>query len=119
LEGSKWKSIGIVDIESGLLRELEPKDCEECFTLEFYTDTDISTYTAANIGLGLYNVDYVTCAVSFANISYTMVMERPDSDWRLWDRTLLAIESFSLHENELKLYYDGNSNYLLMKRIFI
>jgi len=39
LINTKWKLAGIVDTKSGELRELEPRDCDECFTMLFITDT--------------------------------------------------------------------------------
>jgi len=38
LTGTKWKLEGIYDSYSKELKILEPKDCEECFTLTFITD---------------------------------------------------------------------------------
>ncbi|MDR2139809.1 MAG: hypothetical protein LBP50_09710, partial [Tannerella sp.] len=38
LAGTKWKLAGIVDMETGALRELEPKDCAGCYTLVFDSD---------------------------------------------------------------------------------
>jgi hypothetical protein len=38
LKGTKWKLVGIVDTETGNLEVLEPKDCEECYTLTFKTN---------------------------------------------------------------------------------
>ena len=38
LKGTKWKLAGIVDTRTGDLKVLEPKDCEECYTLMFDTD---------------------------------------------------------------------------------
>ncbi|MDR0364729.1 MAG: hypothetical protein LBH92_06920 [Bacteroidales bacterium] len=39
LQGAKWKLVGIVDIQTDTLKELDPKDCEECYTITFITDT--------------------------------------------------------------------------------
>ena len=38
LQGTKWKLAGIVDSQVDTLIKLEPKDCEECYTLVFDTE---------------------------------------------------------------------------------
>ena len=38
LKGTKWRLVGIVDTETGVLRELLPKHCTERYTLTFETD---------------------------------------------------------------------------------
>ena len=39
LVNTKWKLVGSMNDETGVLTELEPKDCEECYTLTFDTDS--------------------------------------------------------------------------------
>ena len=41
LQGTKWKLVGIIDTQTGIIRELEPLDCEGCYTLEFYPEIPI------------------------------------------------------------------------------
>jgi len=36
--GTGWKLAGIVDVKTGVLRELEPKECFECYWLDFIGD---------------------------------------------------------------------------------
>ena len=40
LKGTKWKLAGITD-PTGSLKVLEPKDCAECYTLTFETDSTV------------------------------------------------------------------------------
>ena len=44
LKGTSWKFAGIIDTLTGELEELEPKDCEECYTLTFVTNTKAEWY---------------------------------------------------------------------------
>ena len=39
LTGTKWKLSGMVDTQTGIMRELEPKNCDECYTIEFGRDS--------------------------------------------------------------------------------
>jgi hypothetical protein len=110
-----WKTAGIADVETDLLRELE-NNCEKCYTLTF--DTDESSYTAftsANTLKGSYNADYVTRSIRFVISQQTIVDEQ--NDGKLWQNILLTVESFSIQEDELRLYYNENKNYLLLSQV--
>ena len=48
LKGTKWKLAGIVDTETGDLKELEPKDCDECYTFTFDTDSTAIGWITSN-----------------------------------------------------------------------
>jgi hypothetical protein len=54
LKGTKWKLAGIVDA-TGKLTELEPKDCEQCYTLEFDTDSTAWLQSVSNEGRAYIN----------------------------------------------------------------
>jgi len=104
-----WKLAGVVDDKTGSLQELEPKDCEECYTMTFDTETTFSSFSTSNHGTGTYN--YGTHNFRITRHGGTEIGERGDGN--LWVSTLWAVESFSLLENELRLYYDGGKKYLL------
>ena len=58
LRGTKWKLEGIVDTQTGELIELEPKNCDECYTLSFWGDFVISSKSINfNQALSLLNLD--------------------------------------------------------------
>jgi len=116
LTGTSWKLTGIVDSETGSLTELEPRDCEECYTLTFDTDTTISSYSSVNEMSGDYSVDYETKSISILKFGGTKINERGDGN--LWWRIFIPIETFSFIENELRLYYTENrkQKYLLFSR---
>ena len=39
LRGTDWKLAGMVEAQTGDLKELEPKDCDECYMLQFFGDS--------------------------------------------------------------------------------
>jgi hypothetical protein len=129
LKGTKWKLAGIVNVETGVLTELEPKDCEKCYTLDFDCncemcdmfdfDFDCNTtaqgYSVANKMLFCLSQ---TC-LSKKNIILLMT-EVGDShigDARLFYDALQTVDSYGIEENELKFFYNNKRNYLLYKLI--
>jgi hypothetical protein len=56
LAGTKWKLEGILNVHTGEMQTLEPVDCEQCYTLEFDTDTGASGKTTSNILLLNLNI---------------------------------------------------------------
>ena len=113
LEGTKWKLAGIVDKKTDYLKVLEPKDCEECYTLAFDTDSAFSSFSASNELTGDYKVDYETNRIQITNFGGTKMGEIGDGN--LWWNIIPSVESFSLKKDELKLYYDNENYYLLFK----
>ena len=129
LKGTKWKLEGLVDAETGTLKVLEPKDCEneefkkmlglkdcvECYCPTFDTDSIFSFHTATNLLHAIFYINYNTMCFRIRIIGGTKV--NAFFDERLFRETLYAVQSFSFQENELKLYYNDEKNYLLFKRI--
>ena len=124
LEGTKWKLAGIVNAKTGVLKILEPKNCENCYTLAFdnmvpYCEEDIlssfSTYSSTNKLGGCYTVDYAQHSIHIFNFGGTKIGENGDGN--LWWDIFPIIEYFSLQKNQLRLYYNGKNNYLLFKQI--
>jgi len=136
LQGSKWKLIGIVDVETGKLTELEPKDCGECYTLTFIEDSvfnetlwyngqvnvEIGWYklftgrSSSNFIACLYKMDYKTGAFYIYNIGGTEINEVGNG--YLYRQILLKTQSFTVKDTYpriLHLYYDDGKNYLKYK----
>ena len=115
LTTSQWKLAGVVDIETGALSLFHEQNCE-CYTLTFDTDSTFSTYAFCNeLVSGIYKVD-------FENNSFQIVHFDRSLDGvygsDLFTRPFCekSIQSFSLHENELKLFFVEHSPmYLLFK----
>ena len=115
LTNTSWKLVGIVDTKTNVLTELEPKDCAKCFTLIFDTDSTFLTYTASNDLGGVYIIDYITQSFHITNFGGTKVGEIGGGELYVtpfWNKSIL---SFSLQQNELKLYYNDGKNYLNFK----
>jgi len=121
LSNTSWKLIGIVDTKAGTLQELEPKDCEKCYTLTFDDIYDAFFAKAVEIGCfsSCYNVDYPLSIIQLCDL------ERPDAediyDGEIFMNILMfkfqKTGRFHIRDTELKLYYNDESNYLLFKKI--
>jgi len=112
LKGTSWKLVGIVDVEAGVMKELEPKDCAWCFTLTFETSNiTCSKYSefTGNSGnqflWGCYEIDYSTRTFQIFGIGMNLPTGVPDSHF--FSRPFMNrwIHSFSHRKKELKLYF--------------
>ena len=123
LQGTKWKLIGIVDIQTGVLTELEPRDCNECYTITFDTDGTFSGVTSNNvINYANYVIDYNTEMFYITDIVGTEMGE--EGNGYLYSQILWKIQSFKVWEVQSKvkgtclyLYYNESNNYLKYKKI--
>lgn len=117
LKENNWKLVGIMDAQTGSLKELKPKDCGRwvCYMLTFDTDTKISFFAGVNDGFGNYNYDYETHSFHIVDDFNMSEVGADHTDEELWLSILKAVKSFSLLENELRLYYNENRNYLFFK----
>ena len=112
LKGTKWKLAGIVNTQTGELRVLEPKDCEECYTLTFNTN---SAATAYNVNRTI-QVDILHSC----DIDDMLWCERYEKDGKdycdsdVFRRALAVTKSYTVSSDELQLYY-GDNYYLLFK----
>jgi hypothetical protein len=115
LKGTKWKLAGIVDAETGVRKELEPKDCEKCYTLIFDMDSTIFLYSTSNEGRMSIN------DINDKNIPHpvgrTKVMECCDGE--LYLHVHGYITSYVRDGDELKFFYqaDEKESYLLYKLV--
>ncbi|MDR2764045.1 MAG: hypothetical protein LBB90_03340 [Tannerella sp.] len=139
LKGTKWKLAGIVDVETGVLEEIipkkgtvieqdgtqklvdgEPMDCEKCYTLTFTADAKAQGWSVSN---ELYVSFFDPIQISSANIFFsqkplcggTEVGESPQPTRYI--KALTDLTSYMYYNNELKLFYSNNRNYLLYKLI--
>jgi hypothetical protein len=108
---TSWKLAGFMNVAAGTLTEAEPKDCEECFTLSFETDSTFTGKSSTNELYGEYALDYQTSTIQIINLGGTKIGETPDG-YKYMD-SLRAIHSFSITETALKLYYNNGKEYLL------
>ena len=121
LKGTNWKLVGVVDPRTGILEELEPKDCEKCFTLRFETNR---IFYARGIKLTL-RVDMDNIPDMSPNILWCDFYEGEDfCDHERFRDAVSVVGSYSATREELRLntYARGDPAlgliwYALFKRI--
>jgi len=143
LRGTKWKLVGIVDVKTGDLRVLQATNHERTFTLAFdnprvlngaYVDMDffegvkfdctqdglgsLSTISSANVYAACYEINYERR--TFRTIRFGGTRRGYGDDGFLYPNALVDMRDgtrFCLQDNQLRLYYNDNKNYLLFKQI--
>jgi len=112
LINTKWKLNGIVDAETSVVTELEPKACKDCYTLSFGTD-----YTALAHGieysalLDLINLgDYEISKLWLLHPEY--YDEHPYEEGFEFYKAVLTTKSCVVEDYELRLYYGDKKSYL-------
>jgi hypothetical protein len=113
LEGTKWKLAGVVDVETGVLRDLEPKDCTECYTLTFDTNHTASVHSIImDVEIDLLNLDPSRPVKKiYFDEGY------PDGHGHDFRMAIFWAESFTVTLEELKLFYNNKKEYLQFKLI--
>jgi len=108
LIGTKWRLTGIVDVETNVLTELEPKD-DWCYTLVFATDS-----TAG----GRITLNYLLVKLRPKPIFFVLTSAGENGDGWLFIEITELIESYrlDLSKKELKFFYDNKKKYLLYKQ---
>ena len=108
----KWKLIGFADAKQEKIKMAEPES-ERCYLLQFNDDNTLSGMSSSNeIGGG-----YETSSESSMKIgarAHTKVNEIYDGE--LYMKCLNNVNTFSMTEKGLALYYDSNK-FLLFKPI--
>ena len=120
LTGTKWKLSGIVNVETGEIKVLEPKDCEECFTLLFDTDhiTTIRSIDLNVLKLDLQNLDSEILLDDMLKYELYEKDGKYYQDGDRFRRAIYTVESYTASLNELKLYFTRTEkHYLLFKPV--
>jgi hypothetical protein len=109
LQGTKWKLEGIVNEQAGEMQVLEPIDCEECYTLEFTTDT-----TAIGVAV---DEDIVLDLSLLGEYGITDILSPPDADKFI--RTLYSenTKSYLITTDSLKFINNIEGYYLLFFKL--
>jgi len=94
------------------LQELEPKDCEECYSFTFDTDSTATGWSTSNI-LGVNLRPMVRIFLMTDALGTDFYLE----DAILFCNAIEAIVSYELSINGLKFYYNDGKNYLKFKKI--
>jgi hypothetical protein len=107
--GSKWKLAALVDIQTRESIEPEPKECNQCYTLEFDSDT-----TA--IGQSVLNVmHFIVTPLDIKMILTTEIWDNENGNVALFYEALLTLDTYEYSKDELKIYYDEKNKYLRYK----
>ena len=111
LANTKWKLVGIVNTETGEIRELEPKDCEECYTLTFTKSKATAFGVNRTTPVNILKSENVTKEL-FCERYYKDGKDYCDSDD--FREALAWVGSYTALPNELRLHY-LDKYYLLFK----
>ncbi|MDR0581705.1 MAG: hypothetical protein LBG31_01960 [Prevotellaceae bacterium] len=111
LEGTQWKLAGIMDVETCNLKELEPKDCGDCYTLEFNTDS-----TA--LGKSVINIIFLSLLPKAVMGTATEVYDNEIGDVQLSYDAMKTIVNCTVTENEIKFCCNDGKNYLLYRKYY-
>jgi hypothetical protein len=147
LRGTGWKLSGMVDVQTGVLTELEPKDCVNCYSLMFHGDSiilSVSIWVLQTLDLSNLKFNSDPARPYHPWTDRDGVSERPPlfaEEWREWviedDKMFEVVhgsfadswlyrwgiaytESYELSSDELKLFFDyqEKSYYLLFKLVY-
>jgi hypothetical protein len=105
LAGTKWKLTGIVDALTGEMTILEPRDCEQCYTLTFLTDSTAEGFSVVrpivlNLSLlGTYVID--TFGEPFDGDKFSIALGSPNTN------------SYLVTSTELR-FINSEENYYLL-----
>jgi hypothetical protein len=102
--GTTWKLVSIVNTQTGKITELEPRNCDSCYTLTFITDTKVVGLSfSVKIGpidlslLGSYVNTYI--GEDFDGYKYRRLMFNPNTNSYIVNSTELKIV------NKIENYY--------------
>ncbi|MDO5666144.1 MAG: META domain-containing protein [Bacteroidia bacterium] len=107
-----WKCIGFGDTKTGEVKEIEPKDCDKCYTITFKDDGTLSGQSSTNEISGEYLL--IQKSIQILRLGGTKINELFDGN--LYIESLQNISKYEIKSGELKLFYT-DQNYLLFKKI--
>ena len=110
LDGTKWKFVGTFEVGTNIIKELEPKDCEYCYTLSFYSDYQAKVYYISREYMGLDLSLESSNRNPLIEFEEKLITEMYDIDGKYYATNdfielLCHIKSYTVTEDELKLYY--------------
>ena len=106
LTGTAWKLVGVVDTETGELKELEPNECNGCYTFTFDTDSTAIGRSASN-----------TLGVILRPVVRIFLMTDVGGENIIFTNAIGTIISYELSKNELTFYCNDGKNYLTCKKL--
>lgn len=117
LEGSKWKLQSFYDSKGQTIDSPRPENCLECYVIKFEIKGSWQGHSSTNVLFGQYKVDNSTSkgTLKFNEINGTEISELYDGSKYML--ILKTVHAFEVKNNQLKLFYDNEGNYLLFNTI--
>ncbi|MCL1936913.1 MAG: hypothetical protein FWF52_00775 [Candidatus Azobacteroides sp.] len=105
LAGTQWSLVGSIDAETGELTEYQhPKECNDCYSLDFDTDSTAIFRNYENQRIDLFHLN--SClVVAYVAMLYDPPLLPEVSDPKLIGAILYTVGSYVASEKELLLYY--------------
>ena len=126
--GTRWRLSGMVDVQTGELKELEPTDCEGCYTIGFIGNHLIYVHSIwANLYFNLLSLEreYIIPTDDYPGFIDLWDVADGDKEYYKQDSYFFRygidhVKSCELTPDELKFYfvYNEKSYYLLFKCVF-
>ena len=119
LANTKWELIGFVETKTGVVTKVSLKsNVEEGYILVFHSNGKLSGTTSfySFLESGKYIVDYNTSIIEIRGI-VTAKSAGADNERGYSTTDLEKVESFSIVNDYLRLYYNNKENYLLYKKL--
>ena len=115
LINTNWKLVAFADVETGVTQEPQ-RFADKCYHIKFSEDTTFSGFSSNTKIGGTYIIDKENSKIKislFFGIISSSIFEILDG--KQYIEALNNVQSFSFQDEELKLYYNDNKNYLLFK----
>lgn len=114
---TKWKLESFYDLKNQTIDSSKPDNCTECYVINFEKNGLWQGHSSTNVLFGKYKIDRSTLKgnLNFTEINGTEINELFDGSKYM--QMLKNVHSFELKNNQLKLFYDFEGNYLLFNII--
>jgi hypothetical protein len=119
LAGTQWNLVGSLTATTGELTVYKhPKECTDCYTLEFDTDSTATLHNVQDRRIDLFHLD--TCLLyAITYIGFTEEINSEVADPKLVNVIMETVGSYTATSHTLLLYYyfgKEQLNYLLFNR---
>lgn len=106
-----WKFEGFKYLSNSSFEKADPSDCENCYIFTLSDEGKITGRTSTNTIFGEFQIEKQNMKI--INFGGTEINELGNG--QKYIETMSLIEKYEISNNELKLYYNQNQNYLLFK----
>ncbi len=108
-----WKLEGFGNTVDNTMKEAEPKDCEQCYTVTLREDGILTGHTSTNELMGTYIVNGRNFTMVFAGTEINELY-----DGKKYIDALNQVNQFEVFSEprSMRLYYNGENNYLQFKQ---